>query len=110
METEMIFIVCKQTVEHKQRRKSYQISASPYKTPLVPLKMGLFDKLATMLKVKKEQVNILLVGLNNSGKSTIVNHFKDTDERSSIIVPTVGFNVERFQSKFNSYPKDSFSS
>lgn len=72
--------------------------------------MGLFDKLATMLKVKKEQVNILVVGLNNSGKSTIVNHFKDTDERSSIIVPTVGFNVERFQSKSNSYQKDSSSS
>lgn len=62
--------------------------------------MGLFDKLANMLKIKKEQINILVVGLNNSGKSTIVNHFKNPDERASIIVPTVGFNVERFQSKF----------
>ncbi|XP_001661251.2 ADP-ribosylation factor-like protein 6 [Aedes aegypti] len=61
--------------------------------------MGLFDKLANMLKIKKEQINILVVGLNNSGKSTIVNHFKNPDERASIIVPTVGFNVERFQNQ-----------
>lgn len=61
--------------------------------------MGLFDKLATMLKVRKEQVNILVIGLNNSGKSTIVNHFKEADEKSSIVVPTVGFSVERFQSE-----------
>ena len=60
--------------------------------------MGLFDALAGILKMKKEQINILVVGLNNSGKSTIVNHFKHPDERSSITVPTVGFNVERFQS------------
>ncbi|XP_058456169.1 ADP-ribosylation factor-like protein 6 [Malaya genurostris] len=61
--------------------------------------MGLFDKLASMLKIKKEQINILVVGLNNSGKSTIVNHFKNPDERNSIIVPTVGFSVERFQNQ-----------
>lgn len=62
--------------------------------------MGLFDKLANMLKMKKEQINILVVGLNNSGKSTIVNHFKNPNERTSIIVPTVGFSVERFESKY----------
>lgn len=61
--------------------------------------MGLFDKLAGMLKMKKEQVSILVVGLNNSGKSTIVNHFKHPEEKNSITVPTVGFSVERFQSK-----------
>lgn len=61
--------------------------------------MGLFDTLAGMLKMKKEQVNLLVVGLNNSGKSTIVNHFKNPDEQSAITVPTVGFTVERFQSK-----------
>lgn len=63
--------------------------------------MGLFDALAGMLKLKKEQVNILVVGLNNSGKSTIVNHFKNPDERSTISVPTVGFTVERFQSRWH---------
>lgn len=67
--------------------------------------MGLFDKLATMLKVRKEQVNILVIGLNNSGKSTIVNHFKEADERSSIVVPTVGFSVEKFQSEWPEGPE-----
>lgn len=61
--------------------------------------MGLFDTLASMLKMKKEQINILVVGLNNSGKSTIVNHFKSPEEKSSVTVPTVGFSVEKFQSK-----------
>jgi len=61
--------------------------------------MGLFDKLTGILKMKKEQVNILVVGLNNSGKSTIVNHLKNPDEKSTITVPTVGFSIERFQSK-----------
>lgn len=61
--------------------------------------MGLFDALAGILKMKKEQVNLLVVGLNNSGKSTIVNHFKNPDEQSAITVPTVGFTIEKFQSK-----------
>lgn len=63
--------------------------------------MGLFDKLATLFKVKKEQINILVVGLNNSGKSTIVNHFKSSEDKNSITVPTVGFSVERFHSKLH---------
>lgn len=61
--------------------------------------MGLFDMLAGILKVRKEQINILVIGLNNSGKSTIVNHFKDPEERSQVTLPTVGFNVEKFQSE-----------
>lgn len=62
--------------------------------------MGFFDKIASVFKIRKEQVIILVVGLNNSGKSTIVNHFKNPDERNTITVPTVGFSVERFQSMF----------
>lgn len=61
--------------------------------------MGLFDKLSKILKLKKEAMTILVVGLNNSGKSTIINHFKNTDDRNSITVPTVGFSIEKFQSK-----------
>lgn len=34
------------------------------------------------------------------GKSTIVNHFKDPEERSQVTLPTVGFNVEKFQSEW----------
>ncbi|XP_057653807.1 ADP-ribosylation factor-like protein 6 isoform X1 [Diorhabda carinulata] len=61
--------------------------------------MGLFQKLATFLGVKKKEVNVLVVGLNNSGKSTVVNKFKNEDERVTDVVPTVGFSVERFQNK-----------
>jgi ADP-ribosylation factor-like protein 6 len=61
--------------------------------------MGLFSKFAYFLGVRKKEVNVLVVGLNNSGKSTVVNHFKHEEERAAEIVPTVGFTVERFQSK-----------
>lgn len=61
--------------------------------------MGLFQKLANFLGVKKREVNVLVIGLNNSGKSTVINRFKNEDERIAEIVPTVGFSVERFQSK-----------
>ena len=47
---------------------------------------------------KKKDVNILVIGLDNSGKSTILNHFKPEEDKSPDIVPTVGFNVEKFKS------------
>ena len=49
---------------------------------------------------RTKQISILIVGLNNSGKSTIVNYFKNKDEKKLISVPTIGFNVEHFESKF----------
>lgn len=61
--------------------------------------MGLFQKLAFFLGIRRKEVNVLVIGLNNSGKSTIINHFKDEEEKVAEIVPTVGFNVEKFQSK-----------
>ena len=62
--------------------------------------MGFFDKLANILGLKKKECNVLVVGLDNSGKSTILNHFKPADEKYHNIVPTVGFSVEKFKSKF----------
>lgn len=61
--------------------------------------MGLFDKLANMLGLRKKECNILVVGLDNSGKSTVLNHFMPPETKHSDIVPTVGFNVERFKSR-----------
>ena len=49
---------------------------------------------------RSKQISILIVGLNNSGKSTIVNYFKNKDDRKFISVPTIGFNVEHFESKY----------
>ncbi|KAB0790523.1 hypothetical protein PPYR_00845 [Photinus pyralis] len=65
--------------------------------------MGLFKTLAVFLRIKKKEVNVLVIGLNNSGKSTIINHFKDEEDKQSEIVPTVGFNVEKFQNQSLSF-------
>ncbi|XP_050296752.1 ADP-ribosylation factor-like protein 6 [Anthonomus grandis grandis] len=61
--------------------------------------MGLFQKLAHFLGVRKKEVNVLVVGLNNSGKTTVVNSFKNEENQTNEIVPTVGFSVERFQNQ-----------
>ncbi len=63
------------------------------------VEMGLFDRLATVLGLRKRECNVLVVGLDNSGKSTVLNHFKPEEHKHSEIVPTVGFNVERFKSR-----------
>lgn len=52
---------------------------------------------------KPKQISILIIGLNNSGKSTIVNFFKNKDDRKSISVPTIGFNIEHFESEWKSF-------
>jgi ADP-ribosylation factor-like protein 6 len=61
--------------------------------------MSFLTKLLTFLGFKKREANILVVGLDNSGKTTIMNHFKPPEEKTSEIVPTVGFNVEKFKIK-----------
>jgi len=61
--------------------------------------MGFLDRLAGLLGLRKKEVNVLVVGLDNSGKSTLLNHFKTDDTKANEIVPTIGFNVEKFQSK-----------
>ncbi|RZF42155.1 hypothetical protein LSTR_LSTR012667 [Laodelphax striatellus] len=61
--------------------------------------MGLFDKLSNFLGLKKKEVKVLVVGLNNSGKSTIINHLKSDDEKSTEIVPTIGLSVEKFKNQ-----------
>lgn len=61
--------------------------------------MAFFTKLLTFLGFKKREANILVVGLDNSGKTTIMNHFKPAEEKTNEIVPTVGFNVEKFKIK-----------
>ena len=61
--------------------------------------MGLLDKISSLLSSKKKDVNILLVGLDNSGKSSIINHFKTPDSKSITINPTVGFSMEKFAFK-----------
>lgn len=46
--------------------------------------------------ISKKKANILCLGLDNSGKSTIINRLKVEKEQNGDIVPTVGFSVDKF--------------
>ncbi|XKL66306.1 hypothetical protein PGB90_009726 [Kerria lacca] len=62
--------------------------------------MGLLDKLIGAFGLKKKEARILVLGLNNSGKSTLLNQLKNEDSKIiSEVVPTVGFNVEKFKNQ-----------
>lgn len=58
--------------------------------------MGLFDFL-NIFKKKKQKVKIVCCGLDNSGKTTIINLLKPKKVQSQEITPTVGFSVENFE-------------
>jgi ADP-ribosylation factor-like protein 6 len=61
--------------------------------------MGLFDKLASIFSSSRRDANLIIVGLDNSGKTSIINYLKPKDAKLLTIVPTVGFNVEKFTVK-----------
>uniref|UniRef100_A0A7S1CCX3 ADP-ribosylation factor-like protein 6 n=1 Tax=Bicosoecida sp. CB-2014 TaxID=1486930 RepID=A0A7S1CCX3_9STRA len=58
--------------------------------------MGLFKRLAQALGLSKRECKILVVGLDNSGKTTLINRLKPKKSSSYEVVPTVGFSVESF--------------
>ncbi|KAI9144304.1 ADP-ribosylation factor-like protein 6-like protein [Paraphysoderma sedebokerense] len=59
--------------------------------------MKFISKFLSSLGILRKQVNVLLIGLDNSGKSTIANWFKlQKTPDASAVPPTVGFKVERF--------------
>ena len=65
--------------------------------------MGFFSYLMSFLATKKQRVNILIVGLDNSGKTSIVERMKlRSGARRAAgpaeVAPTVGFNVDEFSS------------
>ncbi|CAJ1079910.1 ADP-ribosylation factor-like protein 6 [Xyrichtys novacula] len=82
--------------------------------------MGLLDKLSGWLGLKKKEVNVLCLGLDNSGKTTIINQLKPANKSNHLgplsaewkhvsqtpsqeIVPTIGFNIEKFKSSSLSF-------
>ncbi|XP_036807325.1 ADP-ribosylation factor-like protein 6 isoform X2 [Oncorhynchus mykiss] len=65
--------------------------------------MGLFDKLAGWLGLKKKEVNVLCLGLDNSGKTTIINRLKPSNAQTQDIVPTIGFSIEKFKTSSLSF-------
>eukprot|EP00164_Ancoracysta_twista_P001477 GFYU01001927.1.p2 GENE.GFYU01001927.1~~GFYU01001927.1.p2 ORF type:complete len:185 (-),score=46.30 GFYU01001927.1:86-640(-) len=58
--------------------------------------MGIFKRLLGSLGIGKQQVRILCVGLDNSGKTTILKHLTPKKAEVTNVRPTVGFNVEEF--------------
>ena len=60
--------------------------------------MGILDRLVRWLGINRSEAKVLVVGLDNSGKTTIINHLKPVDHQRDV-VPTVGFNMEKFQVK-----------
>ncbi|MED6236921.1 ADP-ribosylation factor-like protein 6 [Ataeniobius toweri] len=65
--------------------------------------MGLLDKLSGWLGLRKKKVNVLCLGLDNSGKTTIINQLKPSNTQAQEIVPTIGFNIEKFKSSSLSF-------
>lgn len=48
---------------------------------------------------KRSIANIVVIGLDNSGKTSIINRLKPPDAQSVDVVPTVGFTVEKLKTK-----------
>ncbi|XP_036965359.1 ADP-ribosylation factor-like protein 6 isoform X4 [Acanthopagrus latus] len=65
--------------------------------------MGLLDKLSGWLGLRKKEVNVLCLGLDNSGKTTIINQLKPANTQTQEIVPTIGFNIEKFKNSSLSF-------
>uniref|UniRef100_A0A7S0RWP1 ADP-ribosylation factor-like protein 6 n=1 Tax=Pyramimonas obovata TaxID=1411642 RepID=A0A7S0RWP1_9CHLO len=63
--------------------------------------MGFLSRLLGALGVSREKVNVLVVGLDNSGKTTIIEKLKQQNGNKkgapAEVTPTVGFSVENFQ-------------
>uniref|UniRef100_A0A3B4TRY3 ADP-ribosylation factor-like protein 6 n=1 Tax=Seriola dumerili TaxID=41447 RepID=A0A3B4TRY3_SERDU len=57
--------------------------------------MGLFDKLAGWLGLKKE-VNVLCLGLDNSGKTTIINQLKPSNAQAQDILFIIRQHIHLF--------------
>ncbi|KAF6258276.1 ARF-like small GTPase [Scenedesmus sp. NREL 46B-D3] len=59
--------------------------------------MGFFSKLLYLLGLNGQKVNALVVGLDNSGKTTTIERLKPKNRQSNEVAPTVGLSVEQFQ-------------
>lgn len=61
--------------------------------------MGLWDSFIEWLGFGKREANVLVVGLDNSGKSSILNHLRPKESQVVETVPTIGFNIEKIECK-----------
>ncbi|CAH8479352.1 unnamed protein product [Schistosoma turkestanicum] len=57
--------------------------------------MWLFEMIRKIFGFFKNEVKVLVIGLDNSGKSTILNKLQLKETQKSLIVPTIGYSVEK---------------
>lgn len=58
--------------------------------------MGFFKELMRFMGFAGKRVKIIVVGLDNSGKTTIIERLKPKSRQLIEVAPTVGFTVEEF--------------
>lgn len=58
--------------------------------------MGLFKMIANSIGWNKQMARVLVIGLDNSGKTTLIHHLKPKKAQTLEVTPTVGFQVEEF--------------
>ena len=58
--------------------------------------MGLFKKLSRALGFGRQPLRIMVAGLDNSGKTTLINHLRPKKSQAHEVVPTVGFSMDEF--------------
>ena len=58
---------------------------------------GILTRIGYALGVLKTPASVLVIGLDNSGKTTLIQHLKSASSSTSQeVTPTVGFQVEEF--------------
>lgn len=70
-----------------------------YKKSNRSIKMGFFDMIASVFGMSRQEAKILVIGLDNSGKSTLIHHLKPKTATATPfeVTPTVGFQIEEFK-------------
>ena len=58
--------------------------------------MDLMKLLSNAFGFSKKEARVLVVGLDNSGKTTIIQHLRPRNSKVVEVTPTVGFSVEEF--------------
>eukprot|EP00026_Physarum_polycephalum_P019840 Phypoly_transcript_22051.p1 GENE.Phypoly_transcript_22051~~Phypoly_transcript_22051.p1 ORF type:complete len:183 (+),score=20.88 Phypoly_transcript_22051:56-604(+) len=58
--------------------------------------MGFFKSFFAKIGLRRPAVRVLCVGLDNGGKSTVINWLKPRKANAIEVVPTIGFQVEEF--------------
>ncbi|VBB32736.1 unnamed protein product, partial [Acanthocheilonema viteae] len=58
--------------------------------------MGLLSQISIALGISRKQISIVMIGLDNSGKSTIINQMKPQEDQVTQLMPSIGYTTEKF--------------